>query len=124
MKPPNKLLLVKIEGQQAVEASGGQENRVFHATYFMTMFEMPVPERILDLESAVVAEKLIAGGDIDVITVNRDATQAPVGTAAFEVDLIGIPVNVLFAFLFLEIDRVDTTMAFALPATSYDRSRN
>lgn len=90
----------------------------------MTMFEMPVPERILDLESAVVAEKLIAGGDIDVITVNRDATQAPVGTAAFEVDLIGIPVNVLFAFLFLEIDRVDTTMAFALPATSYDRSRN
>ena len=124
MKSPHVFLSVKVEGQQAVEAGRRQKNRVLHSADFMTVFEVSVPNRILDFELAVVAKKLIAGGDVDVVTVKRYATQTPVCASALEIDFAGVPVDKLYAFLILEVHGKYATVALALLAAAYDRSRD
>jgi hypothetical protein len=90
----------------------------------MTVFEVAILERLLDFEGTVVTKELVTRGNINVVAGECDAAQAPVGAAAFEIDFLGVPVDVLFAFLFLEIDGEDAAMTFALLAAPHDRGRD
>lgn len=88
------------------------------------MLQVAIAKGMLDFKIAVVAKKFIAGRDVDVISVEGDSAQTSIRTPAFEVDIAGIPVNVLFAGLRFEVDRIDTAVAFALLAASDDGRRN
>ncbi len=124
VKAPDIFLLVQIERQQAVESCRCQEYRVLHTADFVTVLEVAVLEGILNLETLVVTKEFVAGSDVDIIIGKCNAAQSAVGTPAFEIDLTGVPVDVLFALLFLEIDGEYAAVAFALLATPHDRSRD
>jgi len=78
----------------------------------------------LDLEVPVVAVKFVTGSDINIVTIEGDSSQAPVCAAAFKIDVAGIPVDVLFTGLFVEINGVYAAVAFTLLAAADDGSRD
>ena len=90
----------------------------------MTVFEIAISEGVLNLESAVVTEKLITCSDINIVAGECYATQAAISAATFEVDLGRVPVDVLFNFLFLEINSEYAAVAFTLMAAPHNRSRD
>ena len=77
-----------------------------------------------DLEISVVTEQLVTCGDKYVISIKRDSAQTAVCAATFEIDAAGIPVDMLFAGLILEIDRENAAVAFALLAAANDGCRD
>ncbi len=90
----------------------------------MTVFEIAVSEGVLNLETAVVTEKLITCSDIDIVAGECYAAQAAIGAATFKVDLSRVPVDVLFTFLLLEINSENTAVAITLLAAPYNGSRD
>ncbi len=86
----------------------------------MAVLQISISVRLLDLKITVVAIQLIAGGDVDVITVECDAAQATICPATFKVYAARVPVDMLLARLRIEIDRVYAAVAFALLAATHD----
>ena len=90
-----------------------------HTDDLMAVFQITISIRVLDFKIAVIAKEFITGSDINVIAVECDSAQTPIRTAAFEIDTAGIPVDVLFAGLRFETDRIDTAVTLALLAATY-----
>ncbi len=88
----------------------------------MAVLHIAVLMRALNLEAVVVKKKFVARGDIDIVTVECDATKAPVCAAAFEIYPARVPVDVLHDFLFLKIYRIHAPVTLALLAAAHDGS--
>ena len=91
MIAPVVMLPVQVEGQQGIETGGTEEQCAPHLADFMAMLQVTVAVAVLQLELAVVAEQFVGRGDIDVISIKRNAAQAAVGPAALPVDVTGVP---------------------------------
>ena len=121
VESPNVLAPCQIEGEEAVEAGRGEQDRLIPAADFVAVLQVPVAVRRLDLEVAAVPEEFVARRDVDGVLVEFDAAQTAVCAAAFEVDSARIPVDVLDDFAFVEIDRIHPAVALALLGASHDR---
>ena len=86
----------------------------------MTVLQIAVLVKTLNLEAAVVTKKFVACGDIHIVTAERDAAQPPVRAATLEVYLARVPVDPLLDFLFLKIDCIYASVALALLTAAYD----
>ena len=74
----------------------------------------------LYFEALVVTKKLVARGDQNIVTAERNAAQTPVGATALEINIALVPVDMLHNLLFLKIYRIYTAVTLALPAATYD----
>ena len=90
----------------------------------MAVIEIAVAPWGLNSKLFVITKKFVWGGDPDVVFININATQTSVRTSTREINFTGIPVNMLLKLLFLKINGVNATMAFALLAASNYRCRN
>jgi len=88
------------------------------------MFQVAVPIRAADIKAAIVDKQLVTRSNKDLVTIELDASQTAIGTAAFKVDLTGIPVDMLKALLLFKVDRKYATMALALLTAAHDRGRD
>jgi hypothetical protein len=70
-------------------------------------------------KSGGIREQLIACGDVDRLTVERDAAQATIPAAALPVNVRFVPVDGLPDLAFLEVYQVDATVALALVTASH-----
>ena len=123
-KPPIEFFAVEIEYEQAIEPGGRQENAPVLAYDFMAVFQITTSKRLADLEISVKAKQFVTGGDVDVVAIERDATQTAFCAAAVEIDLAAVPVNVLLTCLGFEVDRVNAAVTFVLLAAAHDGRRN
>ena len=124
MESPDVCFPVQIENEQTIEARGCQENRLIHTADFVAMLQISVLMGVLNREATVITKKFVACGDVDIVTIEGDATQAPVGAATFEVYSAVVPVYVLHDFLFFKIDRKYAAVTFALLTAAHDRCCN
>jgi len=90
-----------------------------HADDLMAVFQVTIAIGVLDFKIAVVAKEFIAGSNINVIAIESDSAQTPIRTAAFEIDIAGIPVDMLLAGLRFKIDRINTAVTLTLLAATY-----
>jgi hypothetical protein len=118
VETPHEFSLVEVESEQAIEGCRCQEDRLVKLADLMAALQITVPVGSHDLEAAVITKKFVACGDQDIVTTERNTAKAPVGTAAFEVYVAFVPVDVLFDLLILEIDYEYATMTLTLFTTA------
>ena len=90
----------------------------------MAMLQIAVLARSLDFEVAIVTKKFVARCNQNIVIVECNAAQTPVGTAALEVYFGRVPVDVLLNLLFLKIDRKYAAVTLALLAATHDGCRD
>ena len=89
----------------------------------MAVLKIVVLVRSLHFKATVETKKLVACGDQDVATAERNAAQAPIATAALEVNRSRVPVDWLRDILFLKIDHKYAAVTLALPAAAHHGRR-
>jgi hypothetical protein len=90
----------------------------------MTMLQIAAFIRSEFFEITIVDKQLVTGGNIDFITIKSDPPKPAVRATPIPVNLVCIPVDMLLTGLVLEINGVDTAMAFALLAATDNRCSN
>ena len=124
VQTPHEFPFIQTEGQQGVEACGGQEQQVVPSTDLVAVPEVGIPVGALQLKVRGIAEQLVAGGDPQLLVGEFNAPQSAVPAPSREIDFSGVPVDFLFDLLVLEIDEVDTAVALAFFGAAHHRGGN
>jgi len=90
----------------------------------VAVLQIAIAPGITDLEVAVVTEQFVTARNINIIAIEANASQAAVCATAFEIDATGIPVDMLFTVLILEINRKNAAVALALLAAAHNGGRD
>ena len=90
----------------------------------MALLQLMVLASRPDFEVVVVTEKFVACCNQHFVTVECNAAQAPVSTAALEVYLARVPVDRLQHFLLFKIDHEYAAVTLTFAAAAHDRGRD
>jgi hypothetical protein len=86
------------------------------------MLQVGVAPGAQALEVRAEAEQLVAGGDVNLLTIDGDATQAAVPAASLPVDAGGVPVDGLRGPAAVEVDQEYAAMALTLATAAHHGS--
>ena len=67
------------------------------SNYLVTVLQVAVLVAVGYFPVPAITKQLVAGGDVNVVAVERDPAQSSVGTAAIKIDVAGVPVDHLVA---------------------------
>jgi hypothetical protein len=86
------------------------------------VFEERAAPGIDEFEVRRIGEKFIAGGDVNPVVVECDASQTTIRAAALPIDICRVPVDNLLYRLFFNVYQVDTAVTLALLTATDDRT--
>jgi hypothetical protein len=117
----DEALGLEIEGQDAVEAGGGEKDAILGHADFVAVTQVRIGEGVEQAKVSIEHQQMGIRGDQNMVAVKGDAPQAAIAAASAEVDVGVIPIQFQGHAASLQIDQVKAAVAFAEMGASNHR---